>query len=83
MTSQEAKILWQYSSNITSQHIKQAKSYCKMYGNRCTLPDRCVDQADWHLAVMLPILKVNFNLNTIDIFDSDLVWRMQLMIIIG
>ena len=37
MTSQEAKILWQYSSNITSQHIKQAKSYCKMAGNRCTL----------------------------------------------
>ena len=37
MTSQEAKILWEYSSYITSQHIEQAKSYCKMSGNRCTL----------------------------------------------
>ena len=37
MTSQEAKTLRQYSSNITSQHIKEAKCYCKMLGNRCSL----------------------------------------------
>ena len=29
MTSQEANILWDYSTNITSKHIKQAKGYPK------------------------------------------------------
>ena len=36
-TSQDAQKLWEFSSNLTSQHIFPLLSYCKMSGKRSTL----------------------------------------------